>query len=358
MRIIQFIDTLSLGGAERMAVNISNALSENGDDVMLIVSRYLGELKSKLSPAVKLICLHKKNFIDIFAFISLIKIIRRFKPDIVHAHSTSVIWAVLAKFFSRVSFVLVFHDHNGMSEILKNSDRFTLRSFSSYIDKVIVVNTDLLSWCISNLKIDSKDILYIPNFPFLNFIVKEKKMSNVTHLLCLANLRPQKDHLTMISAFSLLINKYAVKNLKLTLAGQISDKSYYSDVLDAISRSGLSDYVEILGPVSNVESILSTADIGVLSSVSEGLPVSLLEYGLAGLPVVVTDVGHCAAVVCFGQFGKVIPPRNPSLLSSAILEYLNNPVQAIQLGSDFRNHVQENYGSGKFLNEYFKLLKS
>ena len=57
---------------------------------------------------------------------------------------------------------------------------------------------------------------------------------------------------------------------------------------------------------------LHGADCGVLSSVSEGLPVSLLEYGMAGLPVIVTDVGQCAEVVGNGRFGRVVPPGKPN----------------------------------------------
>ena len=56
----------------------------------------------------------------------------------------------------------------------------------------------------------------------------------------------------------------------------------------------LNDIIQIAGSVVDTSSLLASADIGVLSSIFEGLPLSLLEYGLAGLPVVVTDVGQSA----------------------------------------------------------------
>ena len=142
MKILQLIDTLSLGGAERMSVNIANVLAENGIESYLVASRKGGPLQQFLLPNVKYYSLDKKNGLDIKGFYRLIRLVKQIKPDIIHAHSTSVYWAIGLKLFVRKSKV-TWHDHYGLSDTLKNNDRFWLKLFSKWLDGVIVVNAVL-----------------------------------------------------------------------------------------------------------------------------------------------------------------------------------------------------------------------
>lgn len=340
-----------------MAVNISNILAENGHDVMLLASRNAGPLLKKVSPCVKVNILEKKSFWDLSAFISFVKILNDLKPDVVHAHSTSVFWGVLSKIFNRNKFQVLFHDHYGMSERLEAGDRKMLRIFSPKIDKVIAVNEKLLKWNCTNLNIESKCIRYIKNFPHLKEIQKVKKNYPLI-IICLANLRPQKDHFTLVKAFVILVNEYKYQHIKLVLAGNTYNDAYQHEIETLISSSRLHERVEIRGEVDDVETLLADADIGVLSSYSEGLPVSLLEYGLAGLPVVVTNVGQCAEVVGNGTCGKIVEPHDARALASALKEYMEAPEKAQKMGMLFKKHVQENYGSAMFLKSYMHLLNS
>ena len=70
--------------------------------------------------------------------------------------------------------------------------------------------------------------------------------------------------------------------------------------------------------------ILSQSTIGVLSSKSEGLPLALLEYGLAGLPVIATNVGDCNKVISNRKEGILIEPKNDKVLAEALIEYIEN----------------------------------
>ncbi|MDG1063266.1 MAG: glycosyltransferase family 4 protein, partial [Flavobacteriaceae bacterium] len=94
---------------------------------------------------------------------------------------------------------------------------------------------------------------------------------------------------------------------------------------------------------------MTQADLGVLSSKSEGLPLGLLEYGLAGLPVVVTSVGACKEVV--QDHGLVVPPQNPKALFEALLYMLEHPDERCQMAADFRNHVTERYQETQVIKE-------
>jgi hypothetical protein len=112
MRILQLIDTLSAGGAERMAVNISNVLADNGYEVWLCASRTGGALEYFVDEKVNYLQLAKKHGLDIAAFFRLVKLIRKNKITLIHAHSSSVFWAVAAKVFCP-GLKVIWHDHLG-----------------------------------------------------------------------------------------------------------------------------------------------------------------------------------------------------------------------------------------------------
>lgn len=355
MRIIQYIDSLNTGGAERMAVNISNALSADGHEVMLIVSRSSGGLQNKLSEEIELVLLEKKAFYDLPAFLKLLQAIKRFQPEVLHAHSSSVIWGIFVKMISNPSFQLLFHDHNGMREQLKTIDTAPLRFLSGNINKVIAVNERLKNWNIQNLKVDEHKIVYIPNFPYLS-LRGEKPEKEYIQVMCLANLRPEKDHKTLIQAFAILIERNSDKEIRLVLAGNTLGDTYQCEIEREIAYRGMSGRVTISGPVNDVESLLLASDIGVLSSISEGLPVSLLEYGLAGLPVVVTDVGECASVVGHGKFGKLVPPQDPEAMAKELESLITDPLFSKHMGTSFKEYIENEYGDKKFLQAYYELL--
>jgi glycosyltransferase involved in cell wall biosynthesis len=119
---------------------------------------------------------------------------------------------------------------------------------------------------------------------------------------------------------------------------------------------GLEKNILILGSDTETSKLLEKASIGILCSSSEGLPVSLLEYGLAGLPVVVTDVGQCAEVVCFGKFGKISKPKDPENLSNSILELLEDIDESKRMGIAFKMHIETEYGAQKFLKHYLEFI--
>lgn len=340
-----------------MAVNIANVLAEDGHDVMLVVSRKSGGLEEFISPKVQVAVLQKRTFWDAVAFFRFIRILRKFKPDVVHAHSSSVIWAGLMKLiFNKL--LLIWHDHNGeriKNSIFKNSPYILI---SPFINSIISVNDLMREWSLNYMRVDKNKIKYLPNFPFLH-PSKDQNRNQERVLLNIANLREPKDHLNLLKAFKILLSKIeeGEQSIKLTLVGRYNqDSSYYKEVVNLIHDLNLEEKVGLVGESNQVEKFLYNSEIGIISSKSEGLPVSLLEYGLAALPVVVTDVGQCAAVVGHGQFGKVVPPQTPEAMANALVELINRPQEAKKYGHAFKKHVEENYGAGKFLKEYYQLI--
>ncbi len=353
-----FVDSLALGGTERMAVNMSNVLLADGHNLALIVSRSEGELKGLLNQNIDYYFLNKKGTFDFKAMRLLFKIYFKLKPDILHANSSSIYWAALLKLvFPNVK--LVFHDHSGLSNLLTGSNRIVLRLISVLFDYVIAVNDKLVLWCKDNLYIsDKSQIRFIGNFPVLNLSRTTELIPppDIYNIICIANLRHQKDHFTLINAISILRIQHPNLKFHLHLVGVYFQDKYYFNLIELIKKLNIESSVTIHGPVEDVSILLNKSHIGVLSSLSEGLPVSLLEYGLAAIPVVVTDVGDCSKVVTNNISGYVVEKQNPEALASSLSKVMIDWENSICLGKKLFEVISLKFGSENFKKEYYTLL--
>jgi glycosyltransferase involved in cell wall biosynthesis len=174
-----------------------------------------------------------------------------------------------------------------------------------------------------------------------------------SRIVCVANFRPEKDHRTLLRAMALVIGR--VPSAQLILVGKTNDQAYRNSIENEIIRLGLTDNVLILGERSDIPAILSGCDIGVLSSSSEGLPMSLLEYGVAGLPAVATDVGQCGDVLDGGRAGYLVPAASASELAEAFLGLLTSEAKRRDLAETFRKRVKEKFSSDTVLTQVCRI---
>jgi len=351
-RVLQLIDTLALGGAERVAVNIANALSQRGAKSFLCATRDSGPLEKVLNDEVLLLRLERKSTFDISAVFRLRRFISDNQISIIHAHSSSLFIATIVKILTP-GVKLIWHDHYGNQHaVLRNAlpYRLALR----FADKVIAVNRMLKDWIVDCCRVSEDKVRYIPNFAVLDglpntstSISLELPRKKGHRVVALANMRRQKDHLTLVSAFSHVVTRDA--DAHLLLIGDTPDKELLDEVRALIAQKGLEEKISILGRREDVGAILAQCDIGVISSVSEGLPLALLEYGFADLAVVSTDVGQCREVLVDGEMGRVVSSGDTENLGVAIAELLENPDLRKELGRKFQDHVQKNYSEDAFM---------
>ena len=140
------------------------------------------------------------------------------------------------------------------------------------------------------------------------------------------------------------------------MVGEWVDAEWSAKVKDEISSQELEEYIQLIGPSTSVESYLAKSHVGILSSESEGLPVALLEYGLASLPVICTNVGDCQKVISDEEFGWVVSPKDPNQLAESMLEVFNNYPDAIQRGKRLQKKVENEFGKEGFWKAYRTLI--
>ena len=356
VRVLHLIDTLSAGGAERMAVNLANGLAQRGMVCSLCATRREGPLKKELSPEVRFFYLNRQARFDIAAIARLSRFVKENSIQIIHAHSSSIFLAALFKLLHPQTRV-IWHDHYGGLSVAKRS-AFLYRPVIQNVDGVIAVNHELAEWSANQLGVPRSRIRYIPNFVMdtRKGLMGDLPGSKGFRIICVANLRPQKDHLTLIQAMKTVIAQEPRAHL--ILVGSDKDRETSQKILKEISLLGLESSITWLGSREDVNDILVACDIGVLSSASEGLPLVLLEYGAAGLPVVSTDVGDCAEVLDFGNAGVLVPPGSSQALAEGLIRLLEDPTLRDTLGSRLKNRVSQKFSPTAALDQVEEFYKT
>lgn len=357
MRVLQLIDSLQTGGAERVAVNLANELSKHIDKSYLCATRQEGLLKESILPSVNYCFLNKKNTIDLKAFKAIRHLIATEKIDIIHAHSSSFFLATLVKLFNE-KVKIVWHDHYGNSEFLENRSSKILTFCSHFFSKIYSVNEQLVSW--AKKKLHPKNVSYLPNFVVSQEVVEQTKLKGLEgrRIVCIANLRPQKNHKLLLQAFSIISKNYP--DWTLHFVGKDFDDKYSKEFFNLIEFLQINESVFFYGSQSDTDNIIKQASIGVLPSNSEGLPLTLLEYGLGKLAVIATNVGDCSKVIKDDRYGFLIEKGDEGNLVRALTSYIENQNLRDSKGFNLHEFVQDNFSSKvvikKIISEYNLLL--
>jgi glycosyltransferase involved in cell wall biosynthesis len=354
MRIVQLIDSLEAGGAERMAVNYANALAKKNDFSGLVVSRKEGPLLNQVGEGVSYLFLNRKNVIDFKALYTLRNYVLLHKVTLVHAHSTSFFLAFLLKLV-HPSIKIIWHDHYGDSEFLNKRPLLALRLIAPFFSGIITVNQKLKVWAQENLHFENA--IYLPNFP-----AEEKNITEHTvlegiagkRIVSLANLRIQKDHFLLLDVAKKL--KVSHPEWTFHLIGKDFDDAYSKQIKSFIIENNLGKNVFLYGTKQDIKNILHQSTIAILTSQSEGLPIALLEYGWHKKPVVVTNVGEISSVIQNGKNGFVVPARKEQLFYEAVMKFIENDTMRIDFGNCLFHTINENYSEEIILKNYIDWL--
>ncbi|WP_428231287.1 glycosyltransferase [Flavobacterium sp.] len=355
MRIAQIIDSLEAGGAERMAVNYANALSKKIPFSGLIVSRKEGLLLSQIDKKVSYLFVNKKKRIDFGAIFRLRKYLKKNQVEVIHAHSSSFFIAVLVK-LTLPKIEIIWHDHYGISQDLSARKNVVLKFSSFFFAGIISVNSALKDWAKSYLW--CSNIVYFPNF-IVDAISNEKQIlkgSAGKKIICVANLRPQKNHDLLIDAASLISKKFP--DWTFHLLGKDFEDLYSERLKKKVKDLKLEETVFFYGSASNVSDALKQGQIAVLSSLSEGLPLAVLEYGSYKLPVVATKVGEISKIITSDKEGLLVPSNNVAEFVQAIEKLILNEKTREELALNLYNNIGLNFSENTIISDYILWLQS
>ena len=236
---------------------------------------------------------------------------------------------------------------------------FKKLSFTAYQQSSVVTTLFEANRALQiELKCPPEKIAVIPNgvnVGDFDACLNKKEGSPVT-LGTILRVVPIKDVKTMLLAFDIV--KQAVPEARLKIMGNCEeDPVYYQECTEFLTELGTQD-VEFLGLV-NIKEHLPEVDLLLLSSISEGQPLAILEGMAAGIPFVTTNVGDCRALLegerkddRFGTAGLVVPVMNSEAMAQAILRLLRDPERMRRMGQAGRKRVEAYYSRQDMLDAY------
>jgi glycosyltransferase involved in cell wall biosynthesis len=345
-KIIFVITGLAMGGAENQVVNLADKFSEKGLDVTIayMLEPVMVEPKNK---NVKLVWLGgTKSAIGMLtALKNLVKLIRENKPDVVHSHMFHAnILARLASIFASVpKSVSTAHSTNEGGKVRMLTYRLT----NCLSDVFTNVSIDAVRAFEQKKAVSKGKMLAVGNgIDIENFRFSSAARSNIRTELGLAEkkvfiaigrFQEPKDYPNLIDAFAKVVSRSEDCHLLIVGNGELR-----SVIEEKIAQLDLQKSVTLLGLRKDIPQLLSTADIYVMSSAWEGLPLVIAEAMSVERVIVATDCGGTAQLI--GEAGYLVSPRNSSALAQAMCNALAlSEVEAAELGQKARQRIVEHF---------------
>jgi len=325
IHVLHVVDGLSLGGAERMLVEIANQTVSDGHRASVCVTRNAVDLASSLDSEIDLLVLGRRRRLEIRPLLRLAKWIRAQEIDVIHCHgrsSFSLLAALVASHQVRPPIVL--HDHLGVQAHPRVPAWF--RIAKRFLAAYVAVDDDQLAWARS-AGIPVERMRVITNALDLKALERQlitgsplEQTSDVASLVCIGGLRHEKAIDVLIAAIAMLNSK-----VMLHVIGGDADAAYAAHCRALVRQAGLGDRIRFEGPRRDPLALARTAALAVHGARSESGPLVLAEYAGLGIPFVSTRVGGIANSLAAAGVGRFVASESPRALANAIEEFLALP---------------------------------
>ena len=349
MKIMQIIPSFAFGGAEVMCENLVYSLIELGNtvEVISLFSSHTPITERMEERGVNIVYLNKKPGFDFSIVSKLKKEIKKFAPDVVHVHLNAIKYVGLA--VGKIKLKKCVYTVHNIAE--KDASGFSRKLNAVFFKKNLiqpVALSETVKESISNLyDMDSESIHTVYNgIDLAKCEVKESyALGDPIKIIHIGRFFEQKNHKGLLEVFSKIKKKYPNAVLQLVGDGELkSSMELYADEL------GIKDSVEFMGAKANVHEFLSDADIFMLPSIYEGVPITLIEAMGSGMPIVATAVGGVPDMLSHNE-SAMLTKVDVDSVYEACIELLENDEKRLKLGKSAL--TQSHRFSAKYMAEKY-----
>jgi glycosyltransferase involved in cell wall biosynthesis len=380
VRVLRIISRMNVGGPALHALLLNERLDPARYDSRLVAGR-VGEAEGDYLAlhgavpdrfvSVPALGRDVEGWRDWSAFWSLVRLMRTFRPHVVHTH-TSKAGAVgrLAATVCRVPVVV--HTYHGhvfdayfsplTTRLVVAAERLLARGASALVAVTARVRRDVLARGIGS---DSKVVVVSLGLDLDPLVAAATRRGELRGELGLgpdtplvgivARLVPVKAHEVFLQAAK------AIAPVRPDVVFLIVGDGERRAELEAVARAaGLGSRVRFLGWRADLDRLYADLDVVVLTSKNEGSPVALIEAMAAGRPVVSTRAGGVEDVVTDGETGVIVPIGDASAVARAVVDLIEDPARAARLAAAGRASVVARFGCGRLVGDidalYHRLL--
>lgn len=363
VKVLYLIDSLSVGGAEKLLLNLVNHIDHSRFELYVcclktLRGNALAEQFSKLSSPVYVV--NRKNLYDPRVILDVARYIRSQAIDIIHTHLTDADiigriagWSTGRPVISTLHNVPQAYDKKRFDRRILG--RFTARYLAHTLVPVAPRVSELF---IQEWRIPKDRLQTICNGIRVEDYVdisprRPRRHENAGPVITnIGRLTPQKAQHHLLDAAVLVLEQYP--NARFMIVGQghlLPQLTKRAEVL------GISGHVTFAGLRHDIPNILADTDIFVLSSLWEGLPLTAIEAMAAACPVVLTDVGSNTDLVESGVHGLIVPADDVQALANALLDLLKDEERRVAMGIAARERARQDFSVAALADQHERLYQ-
>lgn len=351
VKVMQIIPNLGLAGAEIMVENLASALVKEGynSTVVSLYSEHSAITDRLETNDITVVYLGKKGGIDLKVVLRLYKLFLKEQPYIVHTHRFAMQYVIPAAVMAKIP-IKIHTVHNVADKEVSKAKRKLHSFFYRYFKVTPVAISPLIQESIAmEYNLSKAKIPMIFNgldlrkcTPKINY-----KANNIT-ILHVGRFSEQKNHEYIIENFKIVNDKLPNTTLQLIGFGELEDEMKYK-----VKSLNLDCSVEFLGLKTNVYPYFNSADIFILPSLWEGMPITLIEAMATGLPIIATEVGGIPDMIENEKSGIIIQ-GNDNDLSRALIRLIEDETIREKFGQAAKK-TSEKYSDLQMAKEYSRL---
>jgi glycosyltransferase involved in cell wall biosynthesis len=359
--VCQVLHTLHVGGAEVLAARLARQLRDSYRFLFVCLDE-AGTLGEELrGEGFPVHVLHRRPGLDLRLAWRLGRLLRHERVSLLHAHQYTPFFYALAGRLLGGRIPVLFTEHGRHYPDYPRRKRMLVnRLCLRRRDRVVGVGEAVRRALIANegLAPERVSVIYngvpLPAHPGDRDAARQAMGVGPADfvLIQVARLDYLKDHATAIRTLERVVAQRP--EAKLVLVGEGPEQA---KIEAEVKQRGLTEQVRFLGLRSDVARLLPAADAFLLTSISEGIPLTVIEAMLAGLPVVSTNVGGVGEIVTDGETGLLAPSGDDAALADRVLRLAGDAALCRQLGQRGREHARAAFTEERMHAGYVRLYE-
>lgn len=367
MNVLHVIDSAGIYGAEVMLLSLMEEQRKLGINSLLLsignesAGQKSIEIKAKIK-CLNVIALRFKNGLNIKGALDIISKAKSHNCHIIHSHGYkgNILLGILPRKYRSIPVISTIHGSTSTSVLSKIGvyeliDAFAQKNLDctvavsrSISEKRIIKLLHLKPVVINNgvTQREFKKGEFKKIFPVLNSIISGK-----FKIIAIGRLSKEKGFDILIRSMAHLVPEHDVS---LIIMGEGEERAYLENL---VNKLRLDKIVHIVGYQQQAYRFLADFDLFVMSSLTEGLPISILEAMQAAIPIVATGVGEIPLILDNGKYGIIVPPNDVNALCDAIKKVIENKCLSYENANVVREYVLKHYSEEKMASEYCNLYR-
>jgi glycosyltransferase involved in cell wall biosynthesis len=349
--LMLFSNATVRAGAEEVVLHLLRGLDRNLFRLHLACPPQLARLfEADLPRDVGISLLSLDYLSDLHGAYMLARCLRRYKIQILHSHMFRA--SLFASPIARMLRVPVILDTAHGREFWRTGWKksFAIDRFVAHqVDYSIAVSEATARYLVDHKHLPAEKVKVIRNGVELRSRPRTSEMQSTLNrslnvrddhplLIVIGRLEPQKGHRFLLEAMPSIRRQFPAVQLVC-----LGEGSLQPELEQMVKNLKLEDSVRFRGYEPDVSRWFAAADLSILPSLYEGLPMAALESLAAECPIIATAVDGTPEIVIHGKTGLLVPPRDPQQLANAVLQMLLHPEGAREMAKQGRQHVLEQF---------------